>query len=113
MTPVPAQIVVAIVFGKVSVLVYAESSHLYFVFAGSEGQVFDNSTVAIGRHVLLIVEREDMLGISADGLHRVVLVMGGVVTLWPGGGPTRASLRRAGIGGYQVQLVDEEVKVGA
>jgi cytochrome c-type biogenesis protein CcmF len=43
----------------------------------------------------------------------VVLVFGGVVTLWPGGGPTRASLRRAGIGGYQVQLVDEEVKVGA
>jgi cytochrome c-type biogenesis protein CcmF len=38
----------------------------------------------------------------------VVLVVGGVVTMWPGGGgPTRASLRRA-LDGYQVQLVDEE-----
>jgi cytochrome c-type biogenesis protein CcmF len=45
----------------------------------------------------------------------VVLVIGGVVTLWPGAGPTRASLRRAGVGGYQVQLVDKEkaVKAGA
>jgi cytochrome c-type biogenesis protein CcmF len=40
----------------------------------------------------------------------VVLVIGGVVTMWPGGGPTRASLRRAGVGGYQVQLVDREAK---
>jgi cytochrome c-type biogenesis protein CcmF len=38
----------------------------------------------------------------------VVLVIGGVVTMWPGGGgPTRASLRRV-LDGYQVQLVDEK-----
>ncbi len=37
----------------------------------------------------------------------VVLVVGGIVTLWPGGGPTRASLRRA-LDGYQVQLVDKK-----
>jgi len=37
----------------------------------------------------------------------VVLVVGGIVTLWPGGGPTRASLRRA-LDGYQVKLVDEK-----
>jgi cytochrome c-type biogenesis protein CcmF len=38
----------------------------------------------------------------------VVLVFGGIVTLWPGGGgPTRASLRRA-LDGYQVKLVDEK-----
>ncbi|MFQ5702678.1 MAG: heme lyase CcmF/NrfE family subunit [Gemmatimonadales bacterium] len=40
----------------------------------------------------------------------VVLVIGGVVVMWPGGGgPTKASLRRALVG-YQVQLVDGEVK---
>jgi cytochrome c-type biogenesis protein CcmF len=38
----------------------------------------------------------------------VVLVIGAVVTMWPGGGPTRASLRRAMVG-YQVKLVDEAV----
>ncbi len=38
----------------------------------------------------------------------VVLVIGGVVVMWPGGGgPTKASLRRALVG-YQVQLVDGE-----
>ncbi len=37
----------------------------------------------------------------------LVLVTGGIITLWPGGGPTRASLRRAMVG-YQVRLVDKE-----
>ncbi|HEX9580753.1 MAG TPA: heme lyase CcmF/NrfE family subunit [Gemmatimonadales bacterium] len=34
----------------------------------------------------------------------VVLMMGGVIVMWPGTGPTRASLRRA-LPGYQVELV--------
>ncbi|HXV85965.1 MAG TPA: cytochrome c-type biogenesis CcmF C-terminal domain-containing protein, partial [Gemmatimonadales bacterium] len=34
----------------------------------------------------------------------VVLVVGGVIVMWPGTGPTRASLRRA-LPGYQVELV--------
>jgi cytochrome c-type biogenesis protein CcmF len=34
----------------------------------------------------------------------VILVMGGVIVMWPGSGPTRASLRRA-LPGYQVELV--------
>ncbi len=37
----------------------------------------------------------------------VVLVIGGVVTMWPGVGPTRASVRRA-LQGYQVTLVDKD-----
>ena len=43
----------------------------------------------------------------------VVLVIGGVITMWPGGGgPTRASLRRAMVG-YQVRIVDRERAVVA
>ncbi len=43
----------------------------------------------------------------------VVLVIGGVVTMWPGGGgPTRASLRRAMVG-YQARIVDRERAVVA
>jgi cytochrome c-type biogenesis protein CcmF len=42
----------------------------------------------------------------------VLLVLGGIVTLWPGGGPTRASLRRA-MEGYQVTLVDRDKTVVA
>ena len=42
----------------------------------------------------------------------VVLVVGGVVTMWPGGGPTRASLRRAALDGYRVQMTDERVGAG-
>jgi cytochrome c-type biogenesis protein CcmF len=37
-----------------------------------------------------------------------VMVIGGAITVWPGGGgPTRASLRRA-LAGYQVQIVDDK-----
>ncbi len=42
----------------------------------------------------------------------VILVVGAVVTMWPGGGPTRASLRRAMVG-YQVKLVDKAVTADA
>jgi cytochrome c-type biogenesis protein CcmF len=38
----------------------------------------------------------------------LVMVIGGAITVWPGGGgPTRASLRRA-MAGYQVQMVDDK-----
>ena len=37
----------------------------------------------------------------------VLLVVGGVVTLWPSGGPSRASVRRA-LEGYQTRIVDQE-----
>jgi cytochrome c-type biogenesis protein CcmF len=37
-----------------------------------------------------------------------VMVIGGAITVWPGGGgPTRASLRRA-LAGYQAQMVDQD-----
>lgn len=39
----------------------------------------------------------------------VLLVVGGVIVMWPGGGPTRRSPRRA-IAGYNVKLVDEREK---
>ncbi len=42
----------------------------------------------------------------------VVLVAGGVVVMWPGGGPTRASLRRA-MPGYAATLVGKPDQVGA
>lgn len=41
----------------------------------------------------------------------VLLVVGGVVTLWPSGGPSRASVKRA-LEGYQTKLVDEEAVAG-
>lgn len=37
----------------------------------------------------------------------VLLVVGGIVTLWPSGGPSRASVRRA-LEGYQTRIVDRE-----
>jgi len=37
----------------------------------------------------------------------VLLVVGGIVTLWPGGGPGRASVRRP-LEGYQTRIVDQE-----
>jgi cytochrome c-type biogenesis protein CcmF len=37
----------------------------------------------------------------------VLLVVGGIVTLWPGGGLGRASVRRP-IEGYQTRIVDQE-----
>ncbi len=38
----------------------------------------------------------------------LVMVIGGAITVWPGGGgPTRTSLRRA-MAGYQVQMVDDK-----
>jgi hypothetical protein len=36
----------------------------------------------------------------------VVLVFGGVIVMWPGAGPTKASLRRA-LPGYAVTLAGE------
>ncbi len=41
----------------------------------------------------------------------VLLVVGGVVTLWPSSGPSRASVRRA-LEGYQTRMVDEEPMAG-
>ncbi len=41
-----------------------------------------------------------------------VLVLGGVVTLWPGAGPSRKSVRLA-VEGYQTRLVDRETTVAA
>jgi cytochrome c-type biogenesis protein CcmF len=41
----------------------------------------------------------------------VLLVVGGVITLWPGGGPSRASVRRA-LNGYQTKIVDGEAVAG-
>jgi cytochrome c-type biogenesis protein CcmF len=38
----------------------------------------------------------------------VLLVVGGVVTLWPGGTPSQATVRKA-LEGYQTRIVDEEV----
>ncbi len=37
----------------------------------------------------------------------VLLVVGGIVTLWPSGGPSGASVRRA-LEGYQTRIVDPE-----
>jgi cytochrome c-type biogenesis protein CcmF len=37
----------------------------------------------------------------------ILLVVGGIVTLWPSGGPSRASVRRA-LEGYQTRIVDQE-----
>ncbi len=39
----------------------------------------------------------------------VVLVFGGAVTMWPGGGPTKAAPRRR-VAGYSVKLVEEKVE---
>ena len=39
----------------------------------------------------------------------VLLVIGGVIVMWPGGGPTRRSPRRS-IAGYNVKLVGEREK---
>ncbi len=41
----------------------------------------------------------------------VLLVVGGVITLWPGGGPSRASVRRA-LDGYQTRIVDGGAAAG-
>jgi cytochrome c-type biogenesis protein CcmF len=41
----------------------------------------------------------------------VLLVVGGVITLWPSGGPSRSTVRRA-LDGYQARIVDEEVGAG-
>jgi cytochrome c-type biogenesis protein CcmF len=41
-----------------------------------------------------------------------VLVVGGVIVMWPGGGPTRRAPRRT-IAGYAAKLVDEREKVTA
>ncbi len=38
----------------------------------------------------------------------VVLVFGGAVTMWPGGGPTKGAPRRR-VAGYSVQIVEEKV----
>jgi len=37
----------------------------------------------------------------------ILLVVGGIVTLWPSAGPNRASVRRA-LEGYQTRIVDQE-----
>ncbi len=42
----------------------------------------------------------------------VLLVVGGIVTLWPGGAPSKASVRKA-LEGYQTRIVDREVEVAA
>ena len=36
----------------------------------------------------------------------VVLVFGGIVTMWPGGGPVMAGPRRRAPAGYEVTLVE-------
>ena len=42
----------------------------------------------------------------------VLLVVGGVIALWPSGGPSRSSVRRA-LDGYQARMVSEEAAAGA
>jgi cytochrome c-type biogenesis protein CcmF len=42
----------------------------------------------------------------------VLLVVGGAITLWPSGGPSRASVQRA-LDGYQARIVDKEAVAGA
>ena len=74
----PADIVIAVVFGEVFVLVYTVRSHIYLFLFWSKGEIFDNRIVAIGRHVLLIVKSENVLGCATDRLYRIVLVMGAV-----------------------------------
>jgi cytochrome c-type biogenesis protein CcmF len=74
---------------------------VYIVFAGS----VDGTEEAVYRFTLNPLVWWIWFG-------GVVLVIGAVVTMWPGVGPTRASLRRAMVG-YQVKLVDEAVTADA